>query len=517
MAIVVNTMEEAVKKPDLAKWEPNYNEIFYLYDGEVVRANYDTFIGLTEEHCSLPIFYIKKNHYKNRMTDVIKHLNYFTKFYDLDRDTYFATATVKYAVDTNLEMVEDEFLDLLINRIVNESFIKKCKKMAHDLYSININTDSEGKFRNTPKITNAQARQIVAISFCFRFILPLCIHYSNVTTSYVIPDAKNKYLDRFSDIFIKIIKKFEKDDVPFYTSLCRFVAFRVWRHFKNNQKTYAQKQMIRGDTPELLCDKLIKEIISVKTIYKLDYHRSCVSFIDGVVHNYEGTYLVENYASKPYEIDSVDTSRDSDESLSHAESLEMQSYIRDASSIMVSDCNRKYVLGEIEKAYKSFDISEEDMAFYVENVHLNEINIFLLNSFYAERFKDSYAILSINRRETIRLLLFMKKYLDYHKMPFLAQILTATVTSKYKVNTIKNSKFLESIFTSNIYTNIIAKKYEYITELDAKENPFIKYLSSIINSVFTLVDTNPEINGKVLDDLPMVDISMEFLMFLSII
>ena len=51
--------------PDLAEWEPNYNEIFYLFDGEVVIANYNQHVGLTEEKCTLPIFYIKKNHYKN--------------------------------------------------------------------------------------------------------------------------------------------------------------------------------------------------------------------------------------------------------------------------------------------------------------------------------------------------------------------------------------------------------------------------------------------------------------------
>ena len=96
--------------PDLALWEPNYNEIFYLFDGEVVIANYNQYVGLTEEKCTLPIFYIKKNHYKNKMQDIVHHMNYFTKFYDLDRDTYFAIMTVKYQIDTHPEMTESDFL-----------------------------------------------------------------------------------------------------------------------------------------------------------------------------------------------------------------------------------------------------------------------------------------------------------------------------------------------------------------------------------------------------------------------
>ena len=116
--------------PDLAEWEPNYNEIFYSFDGEVVIANYNQHVGLTEEKCTLPIFYIKKNHYKNKMQDIVHHMNYFTKFYDLDRDTYFAIMTVKYQIDTHPEMTEDEFLHYLMDRVITPQFIRKCKSMG---------------------------------------------------------------------------------------------------------------------------------------------------------------------------------------------------------------------------------------------------------------------------------------------------------------------------------------------------------------------------------------------------
>ena len=504
--------------PDLALWEPNYNEIFYLFDGEVVIANYNQYVGLTEEKCSLPIFYIKKNHYKNKMQDIVHHMNYFTKFYDLDRDTYFAIMTVKYQIDTHPEMTEDDFLHYLMDRVITPQFIRKCKAMANDLYTININSDDTGKFKNTPKITNSQARQIVAISFCFRVILPLCIHFSNICPAYAENASKGlQYLDSFSDIFLKIIKRFEKDDVPFFSSLCRFVWFRVIRLYKNNTKTFEQKKMIRGDTPELFCDKLVKEVISVKTLYKLDYHRSCVSFIDGVVHNYESNYLIENYTSKPYEIDSADTSKDSDDSLSHAEALEMASYTRDASSIMISDCNRKKCMKEIDTWYKSFNVTDLEIQFYMDNCKLNEVNVFLLNSFYSSKFKDSYAILSLNKVEVTRLLIYMKKYLQYHKMPILAQILTANITGRYKSNIIKNTKFLESIYTSDVWTDIISNKFEYINELNPKENPIIKYLSVIINCEFEFVDMDPDINGMKMEDITSSDIAPEFLLFLSII
>ena len=203
--------------------------------------------------------------------------------------------------------------------------------------------------------------------------------------------------------------------------------------------------------------------------------------------------------------------------MSHAEALEMASYNRDASSIMISDCNRKYVMNQIRKSFQAFEISEEEMKFYVENCRLNEINLFLLNTFYSGRFKDSYATLAVNRVDTIYLLLGMKKYLEYHRMPLLAQIITANISGKYKVNLVKNSKFLDRIMASNVYQRIIADKFEYVNELDPKENPIIKYLSIIINCEFELVDPNEELNGQTIKDVTSDEMAAEFLLFLSII
>ena len=195
----------------------------------------------------------------------------------------------------------------------------------------------------------------------------------------------------------------------------------------------------------------------------------------------------------------------------------MASYTRDASSIMISDCNRKKCMKEIDTWYKSFNVTDLEIQFYMDNCKLNEVNVFLLNSFYSSKFKDSYAILSLNKVEVTRLLIYMKKYLQYHKMPILAQILTANITGRYKSNIIKNTKFVESIYTSDVWTDIISNKFEYVNELNPKENPIIKYLSVIINCEFEFVDMDPDINGMKMEDITSSDIAPEFLLFLSII
>lgn len=505
-----------IKNPPLYEWVPEYGDAFYFYDGENVKADYNGKVGKMEDISTLPIFYIKKNHYKTRMDEIVLHMNYFTKFYDLNRETFFSIMVVKYYADTHLDMDQREFLNKVLDEVITPSFIGKCKMMACDLYRLNINTDSTGKFNNTPKITNAQAFQIVATSFCFKIITPLILHFTNTNTNFDV-SIKTEYLKWFNKLFNRVIKKFEINDTPFYTSLCKFVVFRGEKLCRNNSTAFYQKKMLRGDTLELYNENLIREVVCVKTLYKLDYRKSCVSFIDGVVHKFNINYLKENYSSKPYEIDSEETSKDSDESLSHAEALEQANYKRDESSVMIADVNTTYMVGQLKKWYYAFDISEEEFQFYYKNFRPNAINRFLFENFYAGKFKDPYATANINREDTVYLLICMKKIFQYYSMFHFAQLTTAIVFGKYKENVIKNARFLEKVTSSQIYQDIIAKKYSNLMELGMKDNPLLKPLSTIINSTYTLVDFDPEMNGKHIENIDQTEVANDYIRFLSII
>lgn len=228
-------------------------------------------------------------------------------------------------------------------------------------------------------------------------------------------------------------------------------------------------------------------------------------------------YLKENFSSKPYEIDSEETSKDSDESLSHAEAMEMAMYKRDESAAMVADINSEHVMKEIRKWYKAFNISAEEFDFYYNNFYPNEINQALFNDFYAGKFKDPFAVNNLNRHDTVYLLICMKKIFQTYKMYHLAQLCTAQSFKKYKENVIKNNKYMERVTSSQVYKEIVSRKYSNLLELGLKDNPILKTLATIINSTFTLVDYEPDINGYKLEHLDQDAIADEYLLFLSII
>ena len=184
---------------------------------------------------------------------------------------------------------------------------------------------------------------------------------------------------------------------------------------------------------------------------------------------------------------------------------------------MINEANINKTIADIYQRFEPIKISKDEFDFYYQNVKINQVSQMLLHAYFSEFFKDSYAINLVTRRQAIWLMLILKKFLQLKGMVILPQLCTASVRGKFKENVIKNRRFVEKLETSAAYESIIKSKYRYIDELNLKDPPIRKKLSTIINSAFTYVDYDPEINGHEEDD-PDIDIIIdEFITFLSII
>lgn len=497
--------------PLLNDWVPEESDMVFSYQDDVVKARFSDILGKTYE--SFETFVIVKKHYKERMMDVVRHTNYFIKYYDTNNEFFVDMLSVKYLIDTHPDMKIKRFKNIIISNIIRPSFVKNMKRMAYDLYTININTDKEGKYKSTPKITNEQAKILLAFSFAIRAILPLCVHFSNINTNIVM---NKDYIACFDKIFMDIMGEFERDDCPVFVPLCRFVKYRLDRSFNADAPIWEKKKQLYGITYESVFQNLIHEVILVKSLYKIEYDRSVVSYIDGVFTNSYNHFRFENFKFKPVEIEADSGGGDNDDYLSHSESIEMSIYRIDESNPLVNDVNNRRVLDDIYERF-GIEITEEEFNFYRTNCTINSLTQKLLHAFYSNRFKNSNAIYTITKEDTIKLLIIMKKYLQLMGMSIMPQICTATVRGKFKENMIKNSKFLEKLETSTVFQEVIKSKFKYIEALDPKDNPVYKILSTIINSTFDLVDLDPDINGEALEDIPVDQMIYEYLTFLSII
>lgn len=508
-----NTTEKILNEniPELDTWEATEEQSFLTFNGDAVFAKFSIF-GLNDGN-KLSLFVVNKNHYKDRMNDICKVYNYFTTYFDKELKLFEATMQIKYIIDQKTSISIAAFRKMILNEIVTDEFIEKIKRMADRLYSINIDTDEEGKYKTTPKITNEQAKRIVAVSFAIRCILPICIHFSDTNTNFL---TKTDYIGHFDKIIVKLIKKFESDGVKIYNPICKFVSYRVDRSYKADLGICIKKKQLYGTTKEIYLEEIIHEVILVKGLYKLDYNRSVVSFIDGVFFLYHQNYKRENFKVKPVEIESADIANDDDENVSHAEAIEMSNYHVDESNPLINEVNVDRTVKKIRKKLR-VPLEEGEYEFYLNNVVLTSVTKFFMKAFYDKYFHDLYATEDLSPELTIELLLYMKKYLQIRGMIIIPQLASAKIKGKYKENTIKNSKFIEKITTLDSWKNIIQKRYSYISQLDPKEDPLIKQLSSFINSTFECVDFNPAINGFVYEEMDQDRLISEFSLFLTII
>lgn len=495
---------------DLMAWQPSPDQQYFIEKDGMIVANYLTHYFKVPEDRQGLLYIIAKKHYKERIPDLLQHINYFVYAYDYDKEYLVATLSIKNYIDRHPTMPQKAFARMVLTRLVTPSMVNKIKRMAFDLYKLNINTDRDGKYKTTPKISNDHARMIVAVSFCIRLLLPICIHFSNTNATFI---NKRDYIDCFDRIFMQVIDRFEKDDIQIWNPICRFVAYRVDRTYNSDIVIWQKKKQLYGTTVELYLESLIHEVILVKSLHKLAYNRSIVSFIDGIITHSYTHYRYENFKYKPVEIEDEDS--DSDDYLSHQETMEMQISRVDESNQLINETNTKQVMEEIKARFR-VDIPQEEFDFYFENMRFNSLTQSLLHAFFSKYFNDTNAIRLLDKRNAVELAVYMKKFLQLRGMIILPQICTAKVRGKFKDTCIKNAKFLERFTTSSVYQHIISEKYRYIKELGLKEDPIVKMLSTMLNSSFEFVDTDPEVNGRICDNINADMMVNELMLFLSI-
>lgn len=497
--------------PSLLNWSAGEENSYMIFREDYVEANYGL-LGLNDNN-KLGLFIINKKHYKDRMEDICNTINYFFTFFDKDLELFHSMLHVKFIIDQKPNLSKKAFRNFVLDEIITDSFIQKIKNMMHYLYQINIDTDAEGKYKNTPKITNDQAKIIVAVSFTIRCILPICIHFSDTNTNF---ENKKSYIACFDKLIMKIIHKFEKNEVEVFNSLCNFIKYRVDRLWSSDIGICKKKQQLYGITKDLYLEEIIHEVVLVKSLYKLEYYRSVVSFIDGVIFRYHYNFKIENFKSKPIEIDAQENAADDSERISHMEAIEMMVYMVDESNALINEVNAEQVVNHIRKQF-NITLSEEEKEFYNDKVKISPVTKFFIETFYNRFFHEPNAILNMERELIIELLIYMKHYLQYKGMILIPQLCTARMKGKYKENSIKNSKFIEHATTSDAWTSVIQERFTYINEVNKKEDYLLKKLSSFINSQFEFVDFNGPDDGLVYEDVDQDLIIKEFSQFLTII
>lgn len=185
----------------------------------------------------------------------------------------------------------------------------------------------------------------------------------------------------------------------------------------------------------------------------------------------------------------------------------------DESIVILSDVNIKKTIKRIRNKMH-IELSKDEIEYYRENTKITKFQSQLVFYYYAKYFGGYRDLQMLNRTQYIKLLVMLKKRLQYQACVYLPQLLTGNIETRLNARTIRNDKFLTKIKTSSIYQRIIDDKYSTLADIN-KEDLIISMMSTILNTTFTFVDyDNDELLGKPIEVSQDI-LCDEFLNFLN--
>lgn len=201
-------------------------------------------------------------------------------------------------------------------------------------------------------------------------------------------------------------------------------------------------------------------------------------------------FLREQYSKNLTEV----TSAKNADGLSGMDKMEMNLQKLDEGLIIFAEVDIKMELERIMRD-NDFDISDEEIDYYVRNHNPSPLQVQLVYSYWGKYFGSGRSTTLINRREYIILLLILKKKLllqagynsneefaEDTKLPYL---LTGNVKDKINTRLIRNNKYVSKLEESDIFKDLKTNKYHNLNII--RPDYLLSLMSQVINTTFTYV------------------------------
>lgn len=482
------------------EWKPSPEDNKITYDGKLIVIPFDKLFN-RQNNDVLNNFIIKKESYVRKLEDICKYINYFIKFYDDDNELLLAYLKLKFLIDNKRNDIPIEtYVKFVYNILLSDSMCKKIIKMVEDNYYIDLSSNSDVKYNESLEFTNEHAKVMMQISISMKLMIPVMCHYLN-SYGYI----KNKdYIFRFYEGLFDLFGS----ETDIYNKLFISISSKVNVSYARNRVIWQQRE-IAGVDALTHTSKLLKDNIICETMFKYAFNKNIISFNYVVLEKQLGFFLIERYDTNRIEL----SAKKDLSGLSGLDKLEMNSSKIDESIVILSDINIKQTIKRIKKNMH-MSIPDDEIRFYRENLKITRFQSQLVFYYYAKYFNGYRDLNMLNRTQYLKLLIMLKKRLQYQNFIYFPQILSANIESKLNARTIRNDKFLTKIQSSPIYQSLVENKYSTLNDI-GKDDTILNLLSTLLNTVFTFVDyEHQDITGKVIE-VNQDMISDEFLNFLN--
>lgn len=483
------------------EWMPKPSDNKVVYDGKLMVIPFNKLFNRQDSDV-LNTFIIKKESYVKRLPDLCHYINYFIKYYDADNELLMTYFKLKFLIDSKSSTIGiGAFIKLVYNILLSESMINKIVTMVEDNYYVDLTSEPGKTYNESLEFTKEHAKVMMQISMAMKLMVPVMFHYIN---TYGLLKHR-QYIFRFYEGLFDL---FGGGEIDIYNKLWISIYSKVNVNHVRNKVIWEQREIYGTDTLTHMVDLLKDKIIS-ETMFKYTFDKNIISFNYVVLERQLRFFIIE-----PYKTNRVEYSAKKDiTGLSGLDKLEMNSTKLDESTVILSSVNIKKTIKRIKKSMH-VEISKEELEFYKNNLKITKFQSQLVFYYYAKYFGGYRDLNLINRTQYLKLLIMLKKRLQYQKFVYFPQILSSNIENRLNSRTIRNDKFLTKIESSSLYKTLINDKYAILDDLN-KSDLILNLLSTLLNTTFTFVDyDHPEMTGKVID-VDQDAISDEFLNFLN--
>lgn len=484
-------MQKNMKLPLVDEWKPTQSDIIFTNAKNLILAPISSMYHLDEKGGNkINLFMInpKKSYNSDDLRNHCCHyLNYFEKYFDLEKEYFTNMAQIKVLIDSYPEYNFDNFLYDINRYILQETIFRK----VYDMVEYNYYLSLSYKSANNPQLqyTNEHAKTLMIQSILMNLCIPLITHFAYMRR---VTDIDEFLLDVYDNILFA--RPFVENHINIASKLYETSSSNVDKNEKNNPVIWG-KQDIRGKDSVTHSQSAVRNIIlNIMPKYRFDNSMVSLNYTSIQKNN---KFQITDIAYEYSYITLSSSKREGEDNTSELDKYEQNLTRTSEALYMQTKVNYQYVMKSIVNQWGSID--DDKVEFYrkmLRNDNREIMNGFqsqlVFNLFY-KYFGDTLSPNAINETDYIKLIIIARKMLTQARMIHLPYVISGKVEKIVSRKTL-NKKELAQMENSQYY-QMVVDKYKNSKIIDQIKGT----IATIITSTFRYIDEDPEINGKIIN------------------
>lgn len=517
-------------RPPIAYWKHKKEDACVACDGKIFFCDFKKFIKNpgVEPYSR---FMVNKSSYEKQLPEFSRYINFFEKFYDPEHELILAYFKLKYAIDKEKNFAIPEGASVEKRDEIINGFIQFChmvlfaqsdsnhiaehiSELAEDNYLDDIEgqmtkkKNNDREYLESLEFTNTHVKLMLKISFAMKILAPVMFHYLFVNQVKLEKDSQIIYR------FYKPLFSLFDPEVNLFNKLYVYVKSRVLESSATNSTMFEKRQIFGSDVFVVISSFVKKVIISenmVKYAFPETWDETLGKYKENVVGlnktlvKFQLDYFIkEMYEKNLTEVSNIKNS----EGLSGADKMEMNIRKIDEGKAVAAKFNANDTFEKI-RTMMDIPVTKDELEYMKNNWKPTELQIRLINSYYAQYFgnyRDTY----LNTRDQFyTLAIILKKRLliesgyvgdtgEVLSVAALPYILTGNLVGKANNRIIRNNKYLASLDEDEHYKILCNDIYSQMLEIHPDE--IKQCISTLANNTFTYVTPEcEELTGHVVE------------------